>query len=509
MFEIISVREAVEMIRDGDVVLVNAFLGLSNAEAIHDAITESYRRTGSPKELTLISAPGFGKWDADRCAEPYIREGAVRRLILGHYGSMVSTTSLIKENRFEMYNLPLGAISHAIRAQAAGQPGCARKVGLGIFVDPRVEGPGLNAISTDASLVQPVTIAGEEYLYYSLPKANVAIIKGTSADQNGNISFEDEFVTVDALISAQAVHANGGKVIVQVDRIRHDFVRPRDVIVPGALVDAIVVVPAVKPSAEDTSRLLSGDIHVPSSHLRYWMDVLNEENSRSGKGANPAADIICRRAAQELRPGDIVNLGIGIPETVGKYALKSGVLDTLTLTVESGGQGGLPASGQYFGATLGADMVCDLSTQFDFYDGGGLDICFMGALEVDRFGNVNVHRGKTMSAGVGGFANITAATKTVVFCLTFSAKGLQVEETDGEIHIRREGDIPKLCRDVTSISFSAAQAVAAGQRVLYVTERCVFELTGDGLCLKEVYPGIDRQKDILDQLPFSVLLPET
>jgi propionate CoA-transferase len=502
MFQIVNAGQAADLIRDGDCVCVNSFLALSNAEEIHKAIYERYTKTGSPNNLTLVSSAGFGMWDENRIAEPYIRAGAARKLIFGHYGSMISTNRLALEGKIEAYNLPLGAMSHVIRAQAGGLPGYFSKVGLGIYVDPRIEGPGINSISKDDGLVSVVTLDGEEYLYYKLPKFNIAIIKGTTVDGNGNISFENEYVTIDALSVAQATKANNGKVLVQVDRVCHEFARPRDVIIPGILVDIVVV---SEPAVESrVSQTLSGDVHVPHSHMQYWLNKLSAENSTRNIRQDSAAHIIGKRAVQELRQGHVVNIGIGIPEMVSAYAAETGILKNITLTVEAGGIGGLPAVGMAFGATIGADMICDMSMLFDFYNGGGLDICFMGALEVDCWGNVNSHRGPKAYSGIGGFANITSAAKTVVFCLTFNTKGLEVEEKDG-VHIISEGGIPKFKKEIRSISFSAKRAVENGQRVLYVTERCVFALTPQGLKLSEVYPGIDTQKDILDQLDFEII----
>ncbi|MGI6172992.1 MAG: CoA-transferase [Christensenellales bacterium] len=502
MFQIMDAKQAAGMIRDGDCVCVNAFLALSNAEEIHKAIYDRFRETGSPNNLTLVTQSGFGMWDENRLGEPYIAAGAVRKIISGHYGSMVSTGRLVMQNALEAYNLPMGAISHAIRAQAAGQAGCLSKVGLGIFADPRVEGPGINDISKDDSLVRVVTVEDDEYLFYKLPKFDIAIIKGTSVDPNGNISFENEWVTVDALSVAQATKANNGKVIVQVDRVSHAFGRPWNVIVPGILVDAVVVCEPTTKSK--TMHTLSGDIHVPVTHMQYWFERIHANDAKLMSRSDSTADIIAKRALRELKCGDVVNIGIGIPERVAMYASKSGIIKDINLTVESGGIGGLPASGHAFGATIGADAIYHMSMQFDFYDGGGLDICFLGALEVDRFGNVNSHRGPNTFAGIGGFANIASAAKTVVFCLTFNAKGLETIEKDGTVYIQSEGSIPKFKKEIASISFSARQAIKSGHRVLYVTERCVFRLTENGLELVEVNPGIDVQRDILERLPFDV-----
>ena len=501
MYEIMTADEAIRLIRDGDCICVNSFVGIENPIELHEAIYRRYQKMQSPTHLTMISSAGFGVWDDEHNAEGYIREGAVDKLICGHFGAMLSTKKLVLEDRFEAYNLPLGCISHAIRAQAGGLPGALSKVGLDIFVDPRKEGPGINRISIDDSLVKHVEVDGEEFLYYKLPKINIALIKGTAADRKGNITFDDMFMSGDALSICQAVKANRGKVIVQVDRLVDTPSRPRNAIIPGCLVDAIVV---VEPETRNEAyTALTGSFEIPYEEWNTWSERLDSVSVKQSKN-NTVANIIGKRASKELRVDDIVNIGIGIPEMVSRFARKSGMLDMVTLTVESGGIGGFPVSGEAFGAMIGAASVYDMANQFDLYDNGGLDVCFMGALEVDKEGNVNAHRGPGAFAGIGGFANITSKTPTVVFCFSFTAKGLEASQTKGIVTVEKEGTIPKFVDQVKSISFSARRAIANGQKVLYVTERCVFRLTPKGLKLIEVYPGIDVQKDILDLLPFEV-----
>ena len=501
MYEIMTADEAIRLIRDGDCICVNSFVGIENPIELHEAIYRRYQKMQSPTHLTMISSAGFGVWDDEHNAEGYIREGAVDKLICGHFGAMLSTKKLVLEDRFEAYNLPLGCISHAIRAQAGGLPGALSKVGLDIFVDPRKEGPGINRISIDDSLVKHVEVDGEEFLYYKLPKINIALIKGTAADRKGNITFDDMFMSGDALSICQAVKANRGKVIVQVDRLVDTPSRPRNAIIPGCLVDAIVV---VEPETRNEAyTALTGSFEIPYEEWNTWSERLDLVSVKQTKN-NTVANIIGKRASKELRVDDIVNIGIGIPEMVSRFARKSGMLDMVTLTVESGGIGGFPVSGEAFGAMIGAASVYDMANQFDLYDNGGLDVCFMGALEVDKEGNVNAHRGPGAFAGIGGFANITSKTPTVVFCFSFTAKGLEVSQTKGIVTVEKEGTIPKFVDQVKSISFSAGRAIANGQKVLYVTERCVFRLTPKGLKLIEVYPGIDVQKDILYLLPFEV-----
>ena len=501
MFEIMTADEAIRLIRDGDCIVVNSFVGIENPVDLHEAIYRRYKKGGSPRNLTIVSSAGFGVWDEDRNAESYIREGAVKKLICGHFGAMMSTKKLVLEDRFEAYNLPLGCISHAIRAQAGGLPGTLSKVGLDIFVDPRREGPGINSISRDKSLIRVVEVEGEEFLYYQLPKLTVALLKGTAADHRGNISFDDMYTSGDALSICQAVKANNGTVIVQVDRLISTPSRPRNAVIPGCFVDAIVVGEPEK--RKEGYEALTGSFEVPYAQWPDWIEKL-DNLSESARKNNTIANIIGRRAAKELHLDDIVNIGIGIPETIARYAKKNGMLDNITLTVESGGIGGFPASGPVFGAMIGATSVIDTANMFDLYDDGGLDICFMGALEVDRFGNVNAHRVSGSYAGIGGFANITARTPTVVFCLSFNTKGLKVSQKKGIVEIEQEGEVPKFIDEVRSVSFSAKRAVENGQRVLYVTERCVFTLTANGLKIVEVYPGVDMKKDIIDRLPFPV-----
>ena len=505
MFKIISAAEAVNMINDGDCIAINSFLAWSNPEELHNALYEPIKATGSPKGLRLFCAAGFGVWDENRLADQYIKLGVVKEIIAGHFGSMPVATKMALSGEIEAYCLPLGVLSHTIRAAAAGKDWLLSEVGIGIYCDPRVDTCAVNDISKK-ELVKVKKVEGKEYLLYDTPKIDIAFIKGTTVDPNGNISFEKEYLIVDALATAQATKNNGGKVIVEVERVSHQFSRPRNVIVPGLLVDAVVVCEETGVTGE-YNPALSGDIHVPTTHMDYYINRLSDKTRKSGtdgKYRDMAADIIGDRAARELRPEQIVNIGIGIPETVGKHASNQGILKDIYITVEAGGVGGLPAPGLAFGATIGADMITEMATQFDFYDGGGLDICFLGGLEVDKHGNVNAHKMEGYFSGIGGFANITYSTKNVVFCLCFTTKGLKVAKENEKVIIENEGTIKKFKKEVSAISFSGKHAINRGQRVLYVTERCVFELTEKGLKLAEVYPGIDEKRQIRDMLDFEV-----
>ena len=497
-----SAKEAVSYIKDGDCVAVNSFLALSNPEALQNALYERFMETGSPKDLRLFCSGSLGAWDEDRYTDRSVKAGAVREVIASHYNSMPATTKMALTNKIEAYCLPLGLLSHAIRAAAAGKDWVLSEVGVGIYMDPRIDTCAVNTISKK-ELVKVQEIEGKDYLLFPTPKIDIAFIKGTTVDPNGNVSFEKEYLTVDALALAQATKRNGGKVIVQVEQVSHVFSRPRNVIVPGILIDMIVV-DENPPEVIPYNPALSGDVHVPATHMDYYVNKVTASKYNKPETGDKTAEIIGERAAKELHPEQIVNIGIGIPENVGKYASKLGILKDIVITVEAGGIGGLPAPGLAFGATIGADMICDMATQFDFYDSGGLDICFLGGLEVDSYGNVNVHKLDGVFAGIGGFANITHATKTIVFCLSFTAKGIIVKNENGKIKIEQEGSIKKFKKEITAISFSAKNAVLRGQKVLYITERCVFELTDKGLKLKEVFPGVDEKKQIRDLLDFEV-----
>ncbi len=496
-----------ETISDGAWIGLNPFLMLSEPYVLHRAIADRFERTGHPRDLNIYCPCGFGVWDESRLADRYAGMGALKSVVTSHFNSMPVIQKLASNNELEAYCLPLGVMSHCMRAAAAGYPGHLSRVGLNIYVDPTVDGPGVNARSKD-EWVRRVEVMGEPYLYYRTPQIDVALIKATSVDPVGNISFSDECVVCDALALAQATKARGGQVIVQVDRVSHTFERPRSVIIPGILVDIVVVVDD-KESQSGDIKALSGSIHVPATQMDYWMGQISRDaTGNKPQDADPAHLIIGQRAAEDLRAGDVVNIGIGIPEMVGRAAADRGILRDIVLTVESGGIGGLPAPGTLFGATIGADCIVGMAEQFDFYDGGGLSICFMGALEIDRHGNVNVHKLPGRMVGIGGFGNITGAAKTVVFCCTFSAKGLQVSrDRTGKVSIDSEGAVAKFKREIETISFSAKNALARGQRVLYVTERCVFELTETGLMLTEVFKGIDREKDVVAQLPFELAAP--
>ena len=501
MPQFITAAEAVRLIKDGDTLIYNNFLGMYNCEQLSAALNERFEAEGHPKDLTIYCTAGLGGWAPNTVCERIVTLGAVKKLYLSHYASMPVTAQMVLDNQVEAYNLPFGVMSHAVRAAAAGHDFVISDAGLNLFVDPKYKGYQLNERSKE-ELVEEIWINGKRHLKYAVPQPDVALIKASSVDSRGNISMEDEPVIGDPLSIAQATKRRGGIVIVQVAK-RLDYPRrPIEVSIPAVLVDYVCVTP------EQTQ--IQG---IPGSDPKVTGDVpmSDEELVEYAKGhasTNPkdfAKRLIAMRAARELRAGDVVNIGVGAPEFVAVEAARTGILPKVALTVEAGSMKGLPMGGLAFGAAMGAHAVCTTAEQFDLYDGGGLDICFIGALEIDAEGNVNGHYNPKKLSGIGGFINITQFTHRVVFCTTFSAGGLEIAYDENEgVKIVKEGKFLKLAPHVTALSFSAQNAHENQQEITYVTERCVFKLGEKGLVLTEVAKGIDVQKDILDLLPFPV-----
>ena len=502
MPQFLSPDDAVKCIKDGDCVIFNNFLSLNNAEQLSGALGRRFQQTGSPKDLTVYCTAGLGGWDPASQCESFICMGAAKTVICSHYGSMPGTAQLILDGKLEGYNLPYGAMSHAVRAAAGGHPYIISDVGLNLFVDPKYKGYQLNSLAK-RELVREIVIDGKRRLMYETPRPDVALLKASSCDELGNISMEGEPMCGDALSVAQAVHRRGGKVIVQVKGMLKGSRRPIEVVIPSVLVDYICICPEqtqVQGIPEDNPRYSGGEPMTDEE-----LQAFATENAGNGDTVKVH---IARRAVQELRPGHVVNIGVGAPEYVAVEAARNGLLPQITLTVEAGSMKGLPAGGRAFGATLAPQSICTTAEQFDFYDGGGLDICFIGALEVDGDGNVNGHYHPKKLSGIGGFVNITQFTHKVVFCTTFSAGGLEIADTADGLKIVREGRILKFVEHVNALSFSSENAHENKQEVIYVTERCVFKLGEKGLVLTDVARGIDVQKDILDLLPFPVEVAE-
>lgn len=494
--KIVSVEEAVNIVHDGDTLCYSGFGTNGVPEELAHALARRFLDTGSPRNLTLVFGGGPGD-GADRGMNLLAHEGMLRRVIGGHYGLVPRIGKLAMDNKVEAYNLPLGVMSHMYRSIAAGLPGTLSKVGIGTFVDPRIEGGRVNKRTTE-HLVELTSVQNQECLLFKSFPISVAFLRGTTADAEGNILMERETLTQDSLAIAMAAKNSGGFVVVQVERIaERGSLNPRHVKVPGILVDCVVI---AKPEhhwqtlGSPYNPAYSSEIRVPLDRL----DVMPLDERK----------VIARRAACELLPNAVVNLGIGMPEGVASIANEEKILRYMTLTAEPGVIGGVPANGLDFGAAVNPDAIIDMNQQFDFYDGGGLDLAVLGLAECDAQGNINVSRFGPKLAGAGGFINITQNSRKVVFVGTFTAGGLKIAVDGGQIRILQEGRARKFVANVEQITFSGKLAAKEKKEVYYVTERCVFALTPAGVELIEVAPGIDIERDILSQMEFKPVVRE-
>ena len=416
----------------------------------------------------------------------------VKRLIAGHYNLAPTLRTMAIEGKIEAYNLPQGTMAQMVRDAAGKRLGTLTHVGLNTYVDPRIEGAKVNANTTE-DIVKLIEIEGEEKLLFKSQPLDVTFIRGTYADESGNITLEKEACTLDATSLAQCAKNNGGKVFVQVEKVVADgSLDPRLVKIPGIYVDAVIIA-----EGDDNAQIykqeydgsMTGDFRVPLGSLEApKLD---------------AKKIIARRAAMELQKGAVVNLGIGVPEFVSAVANEEGIGDWMTLTVEAGPVGGVPQGGSRFAGSVNVDCILDQPYQFDFYDGGGIDQAFLGLAQVDEAGNLNVSKFGGRIAGCGGFINISQNAKKVYYLGTFTTGGLKIATGDGKLEITQEGKSKKFVKEVEQITFSGTYAAKIGQPVVYITERAVFELRPDGVYLTEVAPGIDLQTQVLDLMDFA------
>lgn len=490
MKKLIPPTKAAELVQNGDTILITGSGGgLMDCDLVYEAVERRFLEAGEPHSLTLVHITGIGNRE-EKGVSRFAHETMTKRVIGGHWGWSATMSKLALEEKIEAYNLPQGVLSLLTREVAARRPGLVTKVGLHTFIDPRQRGGRLNERASD-EFVRLIELGGDEFLLYHAFPVHITILRGTTADTEGNLSVEHEAANLDVLSAAQAARNSGGTVIAQVKRIvDYGQLRARDVQVPGIFVDAVVLDPEQWQTRESRDEPgYSGEFRVPAESqiapldfgIRKW---------------------IARRAAQELRPDDIVNLGFGIADGVANVIHEEGLLDRITFTVEQGAIGGIPAKGDIFGASLNPDAFLDAPYQFDFYHGGGLDTAVLGMAQIDRHGNVNVSKFGTTIPGVGGFVDISQNAKRVIFCGALTAGGLRATAEEGSLVIAQEGRMKKFLNSVEQISFSGSYATRRKQTVLYVTERAVFRLHEGEMEIVEIAPDVDLEQDVMSHMEF-------
>lgn len=499
MAQFIKANEVPELIKDGMTVFLDGFVGIGIPEEVYIAVEKSFLEKGTPKNLNIMFAAGFGNSKTGTGLNRFAHKGMIKRVIGGHWGLAPNLGNLVNSNDIQGYNFPQGVIAQMFRDIAANKPGTISHVGLGTFVDPDLQGGKLNSI-TKEDIVEKLHLNGRDVLFFKGQKGDIALLKGTTSDCEGNISMEEEPLTLETLSIAMAIKNNGGKVIVQVKKkLEEGYIQPKEVRIPGILVDYVVV--AQNPENHKQTLLVD--------YNPEYVTRKNEAPSVKEVAKLDERKIVARRCAMLLnRDQKILNYGIGMPEMIANVLNEEQQEEYFIPTVEPGAIGGTPEGGLNFGASIYPRATVDQPYQFDFYDGGGIDAAFLGLAQCDRNGNINVSKFGPKIAGCGGFINITQNAKSVVFCGTFTAGGLDVEVKDGKLVINQDGKIKKFISDVEQITFSGDVARQNNKKVIYVTERAVFELTKDGVVLTEIAPGVDLEKHILNQMDFKPIISE-
>ena len=502
MSKLISALDAAKLIPDGAVVSVSSSSGLGCPDLVLKAIGECFDTTGHPQNITTLHPIAAGDMSGIKGVDHIAKKGLLAKIIGGSYPSGPSTAEppliwqMVTGNEIPAYNVPSGILFDMHREAAAKRPGVITKIGLDTFVDPSCQGCAMNELASREPLVKKIEFEGEDYLYFKAIIPHIAIIRATTADENGNLTYEQEGAYLGGLDQALAARNNGGIVIAQVKRItKSGSLKPHDVRVPGMLVDYIVLDPDQKQTTQTAyDPAISGEIARPMSSFEVPEFGIQK--------------IIARRVAQELQAGSCVNLGFGISANVPRILLEEGLHGAVTWVIEQGAVGGVPLLDFAFGCASNADAYMPSPYQFTYFQGGGFDASLLSFLEIGRDGSVNVSKlafRPHVTAGAGGFVDITARAKKIVFSGMFNA-GAKMSVVDGNIVIEKEGKLKKLVNEVDHVTFSGPRAVMQGQDITYVTERCVLRLTDKGLVLTEIAPGIDLQTAILDQCEFPLLI---
>lgn len=497
----VSTREAADMITDKARIGTCGFLLTGAAEEILLEMENRFLETSEPKDLTIMWASGIGDGGTVRGLNHLCHKGMIKRVIGGHYGLIKRLIPMVVNNEVEAYNFPQGVLSQMFREMSAKRPGVLTHVGLGTFVDPDFGGGKINDI-TKEELVQKLNINNKDYLLYHSQEIDFAILRGTESDENGNISFRKEALTLEAYAVAAAARNNGGKVIVQVEKVvKNGTIPPKEVVIPGTLVDIVAV---------------TNDItnHMQTAGTQYNEDFISNRGIFKEQVKNVPLDekkIIARRSALQIDlTKHVLNYGIGAPEFVAGVLKEEGISDLFTASVEPGIVGGIAQGSLNFGSAIAPEAIIDEPYQFDFYDGGGIDVTFLGMAQCDAEGNLNVSKFGPRIAGCGGFIDISQNSKEVVFCGTFTAGGLKIEVKDGKLNIIQEGKVKKFITKVEQITFNGTfERESNSRKVTFVTERAVFELKKEGLTLTEIAPGVDLEKDVLGQMEFRPIVSDS